>query len=127
MLTRLRRAARELVSPPATPAARAREGDAPRPTAPTPVAEIFDASCPPGPILQLVRCPVCGSPDATPHVCRYNKFITYERMPDAASPFYDFALCHRCGIVYATRRPGGARYDWLLEHFEETIGRTSLG
>jgi SAM-dependent methyltransferase len=29
--------------------------------------------------------------------------------------------------VYATRRPGGERYDWLLEHFEETIGRTALG
>jgi SAM-dependent methyltransferase len=70
---------------------------------------------------------VCGSPDATPHVCRYNKFITYERMPDAVSPVYDFSLCHQCGIVYATRRPSGARYDWLLEHFEETIGRTALG
>jgi SAM-dependent methyltransferase len=70
---------------------------------------------------------VCGSAESTPHVCRYNKFITYERMPDAASPRYDFALCHGCGIVYATRRPSGARYDWLLEHFEETIGRTLPG
>ena len=131
MLTRIRRAARELVKP--VPAKRERDG-APRgheggvrPTAPAPVEEVFDSSCPPGPILHLDRCPVCGSPDATPHVCRYNKFITYERMPDAVSPVYDFSLCHQCGIVYATRRPSGARYDWLLEHFEETIGRTARG
>ena len=124
MLTRIRRAARELVAPVAPK--REREG-VPRPTAPAPVEEMFDSSCPPGPILQIDRCPVCESPDATPHVCRYNKFITYERMPDAASPAYDFSLCHQCGIVYATRRPSGERYDWLLEHFEETIGRTALG
>src|SRR6185295_14749122 len=65
--------------------------------------------------------------EATPKVCRYNKFVTYERIPDAASVLYDYALCHACGIVYATRRPSGERYDWLLEHFEETIGRTALG
>jgi SAM-dependent methyltransferase len=69
---------------------------------------------------------VCGATEATPCVCRYNKFITYERMPDAAAAVAEFALCHDCGIVYATRRPSGARYDWLLEHFEETIGRTAL-
>ena len=127
MLTRIRRAARELVAPAAAPATRKRDREPPRPTAPAPVEEVFDSSCPPGPILQLDRCPVCGSPDATPDVCRYNKFITFERMPDAASAIYDFSLCHQCGIVYATRRPIGARYDWLAEHFEETIGRTALG
>lgn len=127
MLTRLRRAARELVTPAAAPVTKRRDREPPRPTAPAPVEEVFDSSCPPGPLLQLDRCPVCGSPDATPHVCRYNKFITFERMPDAASPVYDYALCHHCGIVYATRRPIGARYDWLIEHFEETIGRTALG
>jgi SAM-dependent methyltransferase len=131
MLTRIRRAARELVKP--VPATREREdgkkrqGEAPRPAAPAPVAEVFDSSCPPGPILRIDRCPVCGSPDATPNVCSYNKFITYERMPDPAAPVYAYALCHQCGIVYATRRPSGARYDWLLEDFEETIGRTALG
>jgi len=60
-------------------------------------------------------------------VCCYNKFITYERIPDAACMRYDFALCHDCGVVYATRRPTGARYAWLLERFEETIGRTAPG
>ena len=127
MLSRLRRGARQLLasSPPR-----------PRPTSSShlvlpqvthQVQETFDPLCPPGPILGIERCPVCGSPDATKHVCRYNKFITYERIPDAACAFYDFALCHACGVVYATHRPVGERYDWLLDHFEETIGRTGLG
>jgi len=94
---------------------------------PAAVEETFDAGCPPGPILTLDRCPVCGGSDATPQVCCYNKFITYERIPDAACMRYDFALCHDCGVVYATRRPTGARYAWLLERFEETIGRTAPG
>ena len=83
--------------------------------------------CPAGPILSLDRCPVCGSIDATAQVCRYNKFITYERVPDEACMRYDYALCHQCGVVYATQRPAGERYDWLFDHFEETIGRTALG
>src|SRR5438034_9655948 len=114
MLSRLRKAARELVGP---SAAAARRVEAPTPAAvraPEPVEESFDASCPAGPILHIDRCPVCGATDAT-QVCRYNKFITYEQVPDAACMRYDYALCHACGIVYATRRPSGERYDWLLE------------
>ena len=83
--------------------------------------------CPAGPILILDRCPVCGSTDATAQVCRYNKFFTYECVPDEACMRYDYALCHECGVVYATRRPIGQRYDWLFDHFEETIGRTAPG
>src|SRR5262245_17706357 len=126
MLSRLRRGARQLLtsSPPR-----------PRLTSPSPlvlprvtdpVQETFGL-CPPSPILHVDRCPVCGSPDATRDVCRYNKFITYEHIPDAACVFSDFALCHACGVVYATRRPAGERYEWLLDHFEETIGRTAIG
>jgi SAM-dependent methyltransferase len=84
-------------------------------------------ACPAGPILIVDRCPVCGSRDATAEVCRYNKFITYERVPDDACMRYDYALCHQCGVVYATQRPIGERYNWLFEHFEETIGRTAPG
>jgi SAM-dependent methyltransferase len=87
----------------------------------------YDTVCPAGPILLVDRCPVCGGADATAQVCRYNKFVTYQRVPDEASMRYDYALCHRCGIVYATRRPGGERYDWLFDHFEDTIGRTAPG
>jgi SAM-dependent methyltransferase len=127
MLSRFRRAARELLGPTPPPPRQTPSTGPVLPQAPAPVEEIFDSSCPPGPILHLDRCPVCGGTESTPRVCRYNKFITYERVPDAASTVYDFALCHACGIVYATLRPTGERYDWLLEHFEETIGRTTLG
>src|SRR5204863_7866689 len=126
MLSRLRKAARELVAP---SAAAARGIAAPAHAAvraPEPVEHTFDSACPPGPILHIDRCPVCAATEATP-VCRYNKFITYEQIPDAACIRYDYALCHECGIVYATRRPGGERYDWPLSHFEETIGPTAPG
>ena len=89
--------------------------------------EPSDSVCPAGPILIVDRCPVCGATDATAQVCRYNKFITYERVPDEACMRYDYALCHECGVVYATQRPIGERYDWLFEHFEETIGRAAPG
>jgi SAM-dependent methyltransferase len=82
-------------------------------------------NCPAETILVVDRCPVCESRDATRCVSRFNKFVTYKRVPDEASMRYDYALCHQCGVVYATRRPSGQRYDWLFEHFEETIGRTS--
>jgi SAM-dependent methyltransferase len=126
MLSRLRKAARELVAPSTAPARGIAAPAHAALRAPEPVEETFDSACPPGPILHIDRCPVCGATEATP-VCRYNKFITYEQIPDAACIRYDYALCHECGIVYATRRPSGERYDWLLEHFEETIGRTALG
>jgi cyclopropane fatty-acyl-phospholipid synthase-like methyltransferase len=126
MLSRLRKAARELVAPSAATARRTAAPAQVALQAPGPVEETFDSACPPGPILHIDRCPVCGATEATP-VCRYNKFITYEQIPDASCTRYDYALCHECGIVYATRRPSGERYDWLLEHFEETIGRTALG
>ena len=126
MLSRLRKAARELVAPSAAPARRIATPAHAALRAPEPVEETFDSACPPGPILHIDGCPVCGATEATP-VCRYNKFITYEQIPDAACMRYDYSLCHECGIVYATRRPSGERYDWLLEHFEETIGRTALG
>ena len=89
--------------------------------------EPADGVCPSEPILIVDRCPVCGSMDATAQVCRYNKFVTYERVPDEASMRYDYALCHECGVVYATQRPTGERYDWLFEHFEEAIGRAAPG
>ncbi len=126
MLSRLRKAARELVAPSAAPARGIAAPAHATVRAPEPVEDTFDSACPPGPILHIDRCPVCAATEATP-VCRYNKFITYEQIPDAACTRYDYVLCHECGIVYATRRPRGERYDWLLEHFEETIGRTALG
>jgi SAM-dependent methyltransferase len=126
MLSRLRRGARQLLTSSPPPSRPSSPSPLILPEGLDPVQETLGV-CPPGPILYVDRCLVCGSPDATRNVCRYNKFITYEHIPDAACVFSDFALCHACGVVYATRRPVGERYDWLLDHFEETIGRTPMG
>ena len=85
-----------------------------------------DAGCPPKRIERIAACPVCGG-EARTAVCRFNKMITMARMPDVPAAVYDYALCHRCGLVYATRRPSGPCFRWLLEHFEENLGRSALG
>jgi len=105
---------------PATPASVAGEGE----------AFTYDATndtpCPAGPILTLESCPVCGGPEST-KVSRYNRFILFDRVPDAQAAVYNYSLCHSCGVVYARQRPAGERYRWLLERFEETLGRTEVG
>jgi SAM-dependent methyltransferase len=85
-----------------------------------------DSGCPADSIEHLKACPVCGSKDRTA-VCRFNKMITMPRMPDVPAAVYDYVLCHRCGLVYASQRPSGARFRWLLEHFEENLGRAQAG
>src|SRR5438067_9093697 len=85
-----------------------------------------DAPCPSGPIVTLDRCPMCGGVEST-RVSKYNRFILFDRVPDSAAAVYNYSLCHACGVVYAARRPAGARYTWLLERFEETLGRTEVG
>lgn len=110
---------------------RAREpfrGPLPATVEPVPESSWVDASsdCPPKPIERLAACPVCGESGRT-SVCHFNKMITMAAVPDADAATYDYALCHRCGVVYATRRPTGPRFQWLLEHFEESLGRAQLG
>jgi len=85
-----------------------------------------DTPCPAGPILTLDACPVCGGAAST-KVSRYNRFVLFDRVPDARAPVYNYSLCHSCGVVYAQQRPAGERYKWLLERFEETLGRTEVG
>jgi SAM-dependent methyltransferase len=85
-----------------------------------------DTPCPRGPILTLEECPVCGGPEST-RVSKYNRFVLFDRVPDSSAPIYNYSLCHACGVVFAARRPAGERYRWLLERFEETLGRTEVG
>src|SRR6266850_1155201 len=85
-----------------------------------------DPACPREIILELDRCPVCETPEST-RVGRYNKFLLQEHIPDRLCAVYNYALCHGCGVVYATSRPSGVRYAWLLEHFEASIGRADFG
>lgn len=68
---------------------------------------------------------MCGHAART-LVCPFNKFSLFERPPDDRAATYDYCLCHACGVVYATRRPAGARYTWLFEHFEATLGREEI-
>jgi SAM-dependent methyltransferase len=74
-------------------------------------------------IVDLVACSVCGHQVFT-GVCEFNRFFLSETAPDAQAMRADYALCHRCGVVFARRRPVGERFRFLVEHFEETIGRS---
>jgi SAM-dependent methyltransferase len=72
--------------------------------------------------LTLNACPVCGGAERTP-VNPWNKFILIPKAPDQTSAQYDYAVCHSCGVLYATRRPTGSRYHFLLEHFGEVVAK----
>ena len=72
--------------------------------------------------LTLDACPVCGGAERTP-VNPWNKFILIPKAPDQTSAQYDYAVCHSCGVLYATRRPTGSRYHFLLEHFGEVVAK----
>ena len=73
----------------------------------------------------LEACPVCGHGRAT-LVCEYNRFVVHRQEPDASSAVYNYSLCHRCGVVYAARRPVRNRFRDLLARFGENLGRTDL-
>jgi SAM-dependent methyltransferase len=70
----------------------------------------------------LDACPVCGHRDKTV-VNPWNKFILTAKAPDPTAVRYDYAVCHDCGVLYASRRPQGGRYRFLLEHFGEVTAK----
>jgi SAM-dependent methyltransferase len=72
--------------------------------------------------LELPRCQGCGTAART-LVCEWNKSILADDPPRDDSTISNFALCHGCGIVYATRRPVGERHRALMDDFPTTIGR----
>jgi SAM-dependent methyltransferase len=74
----------------------------------------------------LDACPVCGSADRTV-VNPWNKLLLLARAPDASSMRYDYAVCHACGVLSAMRRPSGARFTFLLEHFGEVTAKRGGG
>jgi SAM-dependent methyltransferase len=76
----------------------------------------------PADIVELTSCSICGHPEWAA-VCEYNRFLVNGLAPDEAAMRADYALCRRCGIVFARRRPVGARFRHMLERFEETLGR----
>jgi SAM-dependent methyltransferase len=72
--------------------------------------------------LTLEACSVCGGAERT-LVNPWNKFILIPKAPDQTSARYDYAVCHSCGVLYATRRPVGSRYQFLLAHFGEVVAK----
>jgi len=72
--------------------------------------------------LSLDACPMCGDRRRTV-VSEWNKLVTMAKAPDADSARYDYAICHACGVGYATRRPFGTRYRFLLAHFGEVTNK----
>ena len=74
--------------------------------------------------LTLERCPACATTERTV-VCEWNKLLLLDTAPDARSSRYDYAVCHGCGILYATERPHGRRYQYLLDHFEDVIDKNA--
>jgi hypothetical protein len=67
-------------------------------------------------------CLVCGETQRTV-VAEYNRFIFMESMWQSDLARFDYALCHGCGLVYATRRPDRAEYDFLYDNFNEFLMR----
>jgi SAM-dependent methyltransferase len=74
--------------------------------------------------LSLDTCPFCGHDERT-LVVEWNKLIMLPKAPDQQSARYNFSCCHRCGVVYATRRPVGQRFRFLLQHFGEVTGKAA--
>ena len=74
--------------------------------------------------LLLDRCPFCGHDERT-SVVEWNKLIMLAKAPDQQSARYNYSCCHRCGVVYAARRPCGQRFLFLLEHFGEVTGKAA--
>lgn len=67
-------------------------------------------------------CMVCGEKQRT-IVSEYNRLIFIESMWQSELARFDYALCHGCGLVYATRRPDRSEYDFLYANFNEFLGR----
>ena len=74
--------------------------------------------------LELPECPACRTSDRT-IVCEWNKLVLLDTAPDERACRYDYAVCHGCGILYATQRPVGARYCYLVDHFEDVIDKNA--
>jgi hypothetical protein len=70
----------------------------------------------------LERCPVCGHASHT-RVCRFNGLALLQDMQASDLARYEYSCCHRCGVVFATRRPAGEEFEYLSRNFNEFLGR----
>ncbi len=76
--------------------------------------------------LALGRCPACHDERMTV-VCPWNKVILLEKAPDETSARYDYAVCHACGVLFASRRPFGERVRYLLANFGQVTANRGGG
>jgi SAM-dependent methyltransferase len=76
--------------------------------------------------LTLERCPACGHEQKTV-VCPWNKIVLLDKAPDAGAARYDYAMCHACGVLFASRRPFGERFRFLLANFGEVTAKRGGG
>ena len=72
--------------------------------------------------LTLDRCSTCESTAFTV-VNPWNKFVLLDKAPNGDAARYDYAVCQACGVLFATRRPTGGRYRFLLENFGEVTAK----
>src|SRR5258706_9872055 len=72
--------------------------------------------------ISVSACGACGSSERTV-VCAWNKLALLESSPDERAWRYDFAVCHGCGLMYATEPPVGRRYRYLPDHFEDVVDK----
>src|SRR5688572_4276992 len=73
-------------------------------------------------MYSIAGCLVCGSTQRT-IVAEYNRLIFNEATWKSDLARFDYALCHGCGLVYATRRPNKEEYDFLYANFNEFLMR----
>lgn len=73
----------------------------------------------------LTECPVCRTVERTP-IVEFNSLVFLDRLRDSPIARYAYALCHGCGLLYATRRPEGAEYIFIYDNFNEFLGRAEV-
>jgi Methyltransferase domain len=73
-------------------------------------------------MYSINACMVCGEERRT-IVSEYNRLVFIDSMWQNDLACFNYALCHGCGLVYATRRPDRKEYDYLYENFGEFLLR----
>jgi SAM-dependent methyltransferase len=68
------------------------------------------------------RCLVCDEAERT-LVAEYNRLIFNDDMWRSDLARFEYALCHGCGLVYATRHPDREEYEFLYARFNEFLTR----
>ena len=74
---------------------------------------------------RLTACPVCYATERTP-IVEFNSLILLDKLRDSSICRYAYALCHGCGMLYATRRPEGDEYTFIYDNFNEFLGRAEV-